>query len=80
MEIKLSTNPNVISGYEKQLAIYAVAERTMRATYLVIDVGRMGRKDQEILKIMNANRRNGKPTSEIIFIDGSLKASASKRK
>ena len=80
VEIKLSTNPNVISGYEKQLAIYAVAERTMRATYLVIDVGRMGRKDQEILKIMNANRRNGKPTSEIIFIDGSLKASASKRK
>lgn len=80
VEIKLSTNPNVISGYEKQLTTYAAAERTMRATYLVIDVGRMGRKDQGILRIMNANRIKGKPTSEIIFIDGSLNVSASKRK
>lgn len=80
VEIKLSTNPNVVSGYEKQLTTYAIAERTMRATYLVIDVGRMGRKDQEILRIMNFNKGKGKPTSEIVFIDGSIKASASKRK
>jgi hypothetical protein len=80
VEIKLSTNPNVVSGYEKQLMTYAIAERTMRAIYLVIDVGKMGRKDQEILRIMNFNRSKGKPTSEIFFIDGSVKASASKRK
>ena len=80
VEIKLSTNPNVISGYEKQLTAYAIAERTLRATYIVINVGKMGRKDQEIIKIMNYNRGKGKPTSEIVFIDGSLKVSASKRR
>jgi len=80
VEIKLSTNPNVISGYEKQLMTYAKAERTMRAIYLVIDVGKMGKKDERLLKIMNNNRSKGKPTSEIVFIDGSLKVSASKRK
>ncbi|MDD3815550.1 MAG: hypothetical protein PHZ02_13000 [Desulfocapsaceae bacterium] len=80
VEIKLSTNPNVVSGYEKQLAIYAIAEKTKRATYLVIDVGRMGNKDRDILNIMNFNRSKGKPTSDIIFVDGSLKVSASKRK
>lgn len=80
VEIKLSTNPKVIAGYEKQLKTYAIAERTMRATYLVIDVGRMGNKDRDILSIMNDNRSKGKPTSDIVFIDGSLKVSASKRK
>jgi hypothetical protein len=80
VEIKLSTNPKVVAGYEKQLRAYAIAERTMRATYLVIDVGRMGNKDRDILNIMNDNRSKGKPTSDIVFIDGSLKVSASKRK
>lgn len=80
VEIKLSTNPKVVAGYKNQLRTYAIAERTMRATYLVIDVGRMGNKDRDILKIMNDNRSKGKPTSDIVFIDGSLKVSASKRK
>ena len=80
VEIKLSTNPNVISGYEKQLMTYAIAERTTRASYIVIDVGKMGRKDEKLLKTMNDNKGKGKPTSEIIFIDGLLKLSASKRR
>jgi hypothetical protein len=80
VEIKLSTNQNIVDGYEKQLSAYAKSERTMRATYIVIDVGRMGTKDQKILKIRDGNRASGKPTSDIIFVDGSVKPSASKRK
>jgi hypothetical protein len=68
VEIKLSTNPNVVSGYEKQLMTYARAERTMRAMYLVIDVGNMGKKDERLMKILNDNRSKGKPTSEIVFL------------
>lgn len=80
VEIKLSTNPNVVLGYEKQLRTYAIAERTMRAFYIVIDVGKMGNKNRNILNIMNGNRSKGKPTSDIVFIDGFIRASASKRK
>lgn len=80
VEIKLSKNPNVISGYEKQLAIYASAEKTMHANYLVINVGWMGEKDQEILKIREKAKKLGMPVSEIFFVDGSVQLSASKRK
>jgi len=80
VEIKLSTNSNAVNGYEKQLNTYAKSERTMRATYILIDVGSMGNKDQKLVKISNENKAARIPTPELIFIDGSLKASASKRR
>lgn len=78
VEIKLSDNPKVVGGYEKQLDAYKKAEHTMQATYIVIDVGRMGKKDKEILKLQRARKKEGLPASEIVLIDGSIKASASK--
>jgi hypothetical protein len=78
VEIKLSDNPNVVGGYEKQLETYKKAEHTIRATYVVIDVGKIGKKDKEILKLQSARKREGLPASEIVFIDGSVKVSASK--
>lgn len=79
VEIKLSTNPNVVSGYETQLEIYKAAEETMRAIYLVIDVGKMGKKDEKIIAAKNIAAKEGKPISDIVFVDGKRKASASKR-
>ncbi|MCS6287298.1 MAG: hypothetical protein H8K08_17925 [Nitrospira sp.] len=78
VEIKLSDNPKVVGGYEKQLEVYKKAEYTTRATYVVIDVGKMGKKDKEILKLKGARKKEGLPASEIVFIDGAIKASASK--
>ncbi len=78
VEIKLSDNPKVVGGYEKQLDAYKKAEHTMRATYIVINVGKMGKKDKEILKLHRARKKEGLPASEIVLIDGSIKASASK--
>lgn len=78
VEIKLSDNPKVVGGYEKQLETYKKAEHTIRATYVVIDVGKMGKKDKEIVKLQGTRTREGLPASEIIFIDGFVKASASK--
>lgn len=78
VEIKLSDNPNVVSGYEKQLESYKKSERTTKGVYVVIDIGKMGRKDKELLNVKNEQAERGEPTSEIVFIDGSKRRSASK--
>ena len=46
VETKLSTNTRLVHGYESQLQTYKRSEQTMRAYYVVIDVGRMGKKDE----------------------------------
>ncbi len=80
VEIKLSTNPQAVSGYETQLEVYRAAEKTMKAVFLVIDVGGMGKKDERLIKLRNKARSEGHPLSELVFIDGAVKPSASKRR
>ncbi len=79
VEIKLSTNSKLITGYETQLEAYKLAEGSMRAIYLVIDVGKMGGKADMLLKKKNERIKKGFPVSDIVFIDGTKKLSASKR-
>jgi len=79
VEIKLSKNSNLVHGNETQLETYKRSERTMRAFYVVIDVGRMGKRDERLIKLRNEAASKSEPLSELIFIDGTLKASASKR-
>lgn len=78
VEIKLSTNGKLVSGYNRQLETYKAAEETRRGYYLVVDVGKMGRKDKALLATKNAAASRGEMTSPIIFVDGSRRASASK--
>jgi hypothetical protein len=78
VEIKLSDNPKVVAGYEKQLEAYKTSERTSKGVYVVIDVGGMGKKDKDLLKVKNEQAARGEPTSDIVFIDGSKRRSASK--
>ncbi len=78
VEIKLSTNKNLVKGYCRQLETYKKAEETIRGYYLVVDVGRMGKKGEKLLGLKNSANANGQPTSDIIFVDGSRKLSASK--
>ncbi len=79
VEIKLSTNPKVVHGFGVQLETYKSSESTARAFYVVIDVGRMGKKDQQLLKVQNATTTMGRALSELVIVDGILRASASKR-
>ncbi|MGH0032850.1 MAG: hypothetical protein ACQGVC_23910 [Myxococcota bacterium] len=79
VEVKLSSNTKLVSGYEKQLGAYRAAQQTMRAIYLVVDVGRMGKKDEKLLQVKNDRAGRGEPVSEIVFVDGKVKPSASKR-
>jgi len=80
VEVKLSTNGKLVSGYEKQIEAYKQAEQTMRAIYLIVDVGRMGKKDERLFEVRKAAQRRGSPLSDLEFVDGRIKPSASKRK
>lgn len=80
VEIKLSTNSGAASGYNTQLEIYKKSQETVHAIYLVIDVGKMGNKDTKLLKAKNDAVLRGDPVSDLDFVDGILKPSASKRK
>lgn len=80
VEVKLSTNTSLITGYTNQLEIYKKAEKTTRAIYLVIDVGNLGDKDKRLLELKNDAIKNKSPASDIVFVDGTQKESASKRK
>ena len=79
VEVKLSTNKKVIHGYEVQLETYKKAESTVRATYLLIDVGQMGNKYKRITALRAAALKKGEPASEIALVDGKRQESASKR-
>lgn len=79
VEIKLSTNPKVVSGYQTQLEVYKAAEEALRAIYLVIDVGSMGRKETALMKVRNDAAKRRKPLSDLEFVDGTIKPTASKR-
>lgn len=79
VEVKLSTNSKVVSGYTTQLEEYKAAQQTMKAIYLVIDVGSMGRKDKRLVDIRNDATKRGDPLSELEFVDGTIKPSPSKR-
>jgi len=78
VEIKLSTNTKVVAGYERQLKTYKTAEETVYGFYIVIDVGQMGKKDERLISVKNSKAGSRHTTSEIIFVDGMRRPSASK--
>jgi hypothetical protein len=79
VEVKLSTNSKLVQGYKSQLEIYKESEETMHAIYLVIDVGRMGKKDEELIQTRNEYSSKGNPLWDLIIVDGIIKPSESKR-
>ncbi len=79
VEIKLSTNSATVTGYEAQLGAYSKAERAGFGHYVVIDVGKLGKKWERLTKLRTSNVEFAK-TNFIHLVDGSLKPSASNRK
>lgn len=64
--------------YSRQLETYKTAEETVKGYYVVVDVGRMGKKAKALIAAKNAAAGQGETVSPIIFIDGIQKPSASK--
>lgn len=76
VEIKLSTN-KILRGYEKQLELYKKAEGTDAAMYLIIDVGGLGGKLSKLEDSRKEFLESNATASEIFYVDGNRKLSAS---
>lgn len=80
VEIKLSTNPKVIHGYEKQLEIYKTAEQSEEGIFILIDIGGLREKFKRLQEVRREFVTSYNKASQIVLIDGNPKLSASKRK
>lgn len=67
-------------GYEKQLEFYKTASQTDFGVFVIIDYGDLGNKLRKIRKIREERLKRDERASEIVVIDATPKASASKRK
>lgn len=77
VEIKLSTNQKIVSGYKKQIEEYRNSNDSKHCHYVVIDVGKIGNKYKNI-KTIHAEHDAEKINKSIYLIDGNLRQSASK--
>lgn len=79
VEVKLTSNPQLIHGIEIQLPIYMKQEKTKQAIYLIIDTGHTKRLENFIGFYNNLDKEFKMKISYLI-IDGTPKLSASKTK
>lgn len=78
VEMKRSSG-TVIHGYQKQLEFYKAASQTDYAVFVIINYGGLGDKLRKIKYIRETRLKGGERASEIVVIDATKKASASKR-
>ena len=78
VEIKLSTNPQYLSGFTKQLEIYKNATNNVKKAYFIfVDLSKDEKSTDQLQKLLQLKRDYGLDT-EILVIDGTLPDSASK--
>lgn len=81
VEAKLTSNPQLVHGFEVQIEEYQKAEKTKTAVYLVIDVNKSRATRNRITKLktlMSTSKASGKRMPEVLFVDALPKISASK--
>lgn len=79
IEVKYSSNSNLLHGFETQLPIYNAAEQSRHSIYLVIITKNHTTKLNKLTQCARESKNAGKRTPIILFIDGKPKLSASKR-
>jgi hypothetical protein len=76
VELKLTSNPQLFHGFEKQLQAYQEAEGTLTSFYLVIDNG--GASVARLDKFQQVVRDTAPPAPRVIMVDGVSRPSASR--
>lgn len=79
VEIKLSSNPRLLQGFEKQLPAYQDSESTKESFYLIIRNTKSDKNIKSLLQYSKEQVRYHKKIPEIIVVDGLIKPSASRR-
>ena len=80
VEIKYSSNPNLIKGFTKQLPTYNKAEGANTSIYLVLKTTHVNNSILRLQKLLKAKKQLGERTPEVIVIDATPQKSASLRK
>jgi hypothetical protein len=80
VEIKKSTSTQLVPGYFEQLKAYREAEETELGFYVVIEVDKAGTRIEKLFKKQKELKASGEVVCEIVTIDATRQASASKRK
>jgi hypothetical protein len=75
VELKLTSNNQLLHGFTKQLPTYQAAENTERGILLVIDNG--GASESRLKKFNEAVNNAGKKAPKVIMVDGISRPSAS---
>jgi hypothetical protein len=78
VEVKLSTNSKLASGYSKQLPRYNVADNAADSIYLIVQIAESTRSIERVQKLQLEARKLDQRAPEVIVVDGRLKPSASK--
>ncbi|CAN5150323.1 hypothetical protein BH23BAC1_BH23BAC1_41110 [soil metagenome] len=78
VELKYSTNPNLIKGFQNQLPAYNKAEKTDTSIYLIIQTKRTNKNIIALNKIAEYSRKKEDRVPVIIVIDGQRQQTASK--
>lgn len=76
VEIKLTSNNQLLHGFEVQLPIYMKAENSIRGIYFVIDNG--GYSKARMDRFSEAVKKAPRPCPAVVMVDGSIRLSASK--
>lgn len=76
-EVKLSSNPQYLHGYQMQVQEYGKAECTENLFYVFVDTGNPGRL-KTIVTEHDKNQKAGIKCPELIVIDANIRKSASK--
>ncbi|NFO33101.1 hypothetical protein FDB37_05635 [Clostridium botulinum] len=78
VEIKKSSNSQLVHGIEKQLPEYQKAEKTKETIYLVLDIGDSDRNLEKLNKFINKKSKENIRLPKVIIVDAKKKLSASR--
>lgn len=78
VELKLSSNPNYLHGYQKQIQKYAEAEGTENMVFILVDNGNEIRT-KRLIEQHETDLRTGKVVPELVVVDANMRVSASKK-
>ncbi len=79
VEIKLSSNPDYLHGYEEQIEEYAKAEGTTQRVFVYVKVEEHPGRDKKIEELHASRLESGENPPELFIIDSRKRKSASKR-
>jgi hypothetical protein len=79
VELKKSSNPDLLHGFEKQLPAYEKSEATEESIYLILRISDATSAIDNVIALRAQQLKSGKRVPDIVVIDARRVATASKR-